>query len=461
MTLCAYAHKGMRSVAICMAALGGSLFPNRVASGILPGMFTNGFECFSCGRKEGADYTGYTCAACGGNIEVTYDYAAMGRAVTREKLAADPRRDILRYAAMLPVSRLDLASSLWIGMTPLYRADRLGAVAGLRNLYLKDDGQNPSASFKDRAGAVALIRARETGASVVAGASTGNAGSSMACLSASVGMPCVIFVPEKAPAAKIAQLLVFGAKVLAVRGTYDDAFDLCMKVCAEKGWFNRNTGYNPFTREGKKTCSFEICEQLGWRAPDRVIVPTGDGNIISGIWKGMRDLHAAGLIDRLPKIDCAQSEKSGAIAGAVRKLETGNRKLADVNWSRVAVEPVNATTIADSISVDVPRDGLAAVRAVMESGGAAVTVPDEAILAAIPEVARLAGVFAEPAAACAWAGLKALAKSGKVKPDERVVCMITGNGLKDIASARKAAGEPTAVDASPDSAMDALARLGL
>ena len=424
-------------------------------------MFFSGFECFSCGHREGPTYTGYTCVACGGNIEVTYDYAAMRRAVRREQLAADPRRDILRYAPMLPVARLDLASPLRIGMTPLYRADRLGAVAGLKNLHLKDDGQNPSASFKDRAGAVALIRARETGATVIAGASTGNAGSSMACLSASVGMPCVIFVPEKAPAAKIAQLLVFGATVLAVRGTYDDAFDLCMKVCAEKGWFNRNTGYNPFTREGKKTCSFEICEQLGWDAPDRVIVPTGDGNIISGIWKGMRDLHAAGLIERLPKIDCAQSEKSGAIVGAIGRLGIGDWGLGRKHWSEVSIEAVQATTIADSISVDVPRDGLAAVRAVVESGGAAVAVPDEAILAAIPEIARLAGVFAEPAAACAWAGLKALAKAGKIKPDEKVVCLITGNGLKDIASARKAAGEPTTVDAKLDSAMAALSAMGL
>ncbi|OQA29542.1 MAG: Threonine synthase [Verrucomicrobia bacterium ADurb.Bin345] len=421
----------------------------------------SGFECFACAARQSADFPGYACPSCGGNIEVTYDYAAMKKAVSRDKLAADPRRDFLRYAPMLPVSRLDLASPLRVGMTPLYCAERLGAAAGLKNLFVKDEGQNPSASFKDRAGAVALIRARETGAKVIAGASTGNAGSSMACLSASVGMPCVIFVPEKAPAAKIAQLLVFGAKVLAVRGTYDDAFDLCMKVCAEKGWFNRNTGYNPFTREGKKTCSYEICEQLGWEAPDRVIVPTGDGNIISGIWKGMRDLHAVGLIDRLPKIDCAQSEKSDAIARTIGKLEIENWGLDSGNWREVKIDPVQATTIADSISVDVPRDGLAAVRAVVESGGAAVTVPDEAILAAIPEVARLAGVFAEPAAACAWAGLKALAKAGRVKADERVVCLVTGNGLKDIASARKAAGEPTSVEAKVDSALAALVRFGL
>ena len=424
-------------------------------------MSFKGFKCYACSTEQAASFSGCACPACGGNLEVTYDYAALASDARSLHKAAAGRDDIFRYARLLPVERLDLASPLRVGMTPLYRAERLGAGVGLKNLFLKDDGLNPSASFKDRAGAVALVRARETGARVIAGASTGNAGSSMACLAASVGVPCVIFVPEKAPAAKIAQLLVFGAKVLAVRGTYDDAFDLCMKVCAERGWFNRNTGLNPFTREGKKTCSFEICEQLGWHAPDRVVVPTGDGNIISGIWKGMRDLKAVGLIDRLPKIDCAQSERSAAIAGTVAKLETGNLKLGSADWSRIVIDPVKATTLADSISVDQPRDGLAAVRAVVESGGQAVTVSDEEILAAIPELARGAGVFAEPAAACAWACTKKLVRAGRVSPEERIVCLVTGNGLKDVASARKAAGEPVAIDPTPAAAAAALDRLGV
>lgn len=417
-----------------------------------------GFKCFACGAEQTAEFKGYVCPVCGANLEVVYDYKKVREHVSREKLSGNPRRDVLRYAAFLPIENLAMASPLRIGWTPLYRAERLGRAIGLENLWLKDDGQNPSASFKDRAGAVALMRAREIGAAVIAGASTGNAGSSMACLSASVGAPCVIFVPEKAPPAKIAQLLVFGAKVLAVRGTYDDAFDLCMKVCAEKGWFNRNTGYNPFTREGKKTCSFEICEQLAWEAPDRVIVPTGDGNIISGIWKGMRDLHAAGLIERLPKIDCAQSELSDAIVRTVRRLRGRSER---PNWQKVTVDKVHATTVADSISVDEPRDGLAAVRAVIESNGDAVAVSDDEILAAIPELARGAGVFAEPAAACAWAGLKRLVREGHIGSKERVVCLLTGNGLKDIASARKAAGEPFPVEADLRDALRILGQLGL
>lgn len=419
-------------------------------------MYFIGFRCFKCGAGQDRDFAGYICPSCGGNLEVIYSYERLKLEVGRERMVAAGRPDIFRYANLLPVTRVDLASPLRVGMTPLYHADRLGASVGLKHLYLKDDGLNPSASFKDRAGAVALVRARETNARVVAGASTGNAGSSMACLAASVGMPCVIFVPEKAPPAKIAQLLIFGAKVLAVRGTYDDAFDLCLKVCERRGWFNRNTGCNPFTREGKKTCSFEICEQLGWQAPDRVVVSAGDGNIISGIWKGMRELHAVGMIDRLPKIDCAQSEASAAIARAVRKLETGNSKRGPQDWSRVEIETVKATTVADSISVDMPRDGLAAVRAVVESGGEAVTVPDGEILAAIPELARQAGVFAEPAAACAWACLKKMALKKLIRPDERVVCLITGSGLKDVAAARLVAGEPVVIDPTVEAADAAL-----
>ena len=414
----------------------------------------NGFRCFACGTKPGADFGGYVCPKCGGNLEVRYDWpkGAPGR-----WWVEPARRDIFRYQALLPVSKLELASPLRVGQTPLYEAPRLGAVAGLKNLFLKDDGQNPSASFKDRAGAVALVRARETGAQVLCGASTGNAGSSMACLAASVAMPCVIFVPEKAPAAKIAQLLVFGAKVFAVKGTYDDAFDLCMAVCAQRGWFNRNTGHNPFTREGKKTAAFEIYEQLG-KIPDWVVVPTGDGNIIAGIWKGFCDLKEAGIVDRTPKMLCAQSVDSRAISEAAWALQKAGNRAPD--WARVRIAPVQATTVADSISVDIPRDGLAAVRAVIESNGAAVAVPDAEILAAIPEIARGAGVFAEPAASCAWAGLKQAARDGLVKPDETVVCMLTGNGLKDIASARKSAGEPVPLEKSVAAAMAATEGLG-
>ena len=413
-----------------------------------------GYRCWKCGAEYGKDYAGYTCGACGGNLEVRYEWPRVKPVEGWWKDEA--RTDIFRYAALLPVEKPELRSPLRVGMTPLYKAERLGKGIGLENLWVKDDGQNPSASFKDRAGAVALVRARETGAKVLCGASTGNAGSSMSCLAASVGMPCVIFVPEKAPAAKIAQLLVFGAKVLAVRGTYDDAFDLCMEVCARRGWFNRNTGFNPFTREGKKTAAFEMFEQLG-KVPDWVAVPVGDGNIISGVYKGFRDLMEAGVTDRVPKMLCCQSEESAAISRAVAAVQAAG---GTADWSRLEVAAVQATTVADSISVDIPRDGLAAVRCVTESGGRAVESPDAEILAGIPEIARGCGVFAEPAAACAWAGLKRAAAAGWIGAEETVVLLSTGNGLKDVASARKAAGEPEGVDCDVDAAMRATEGFG-
>jgi threonine synthase len=330
----------------------------------------------------------------------------------------------------------------------LYAAPRLGESLGLRNLYLKDDTVNPSASTKDRASAVVLRRAMDIGAKVVSIASTGNAGSSLACLAAALGLRAVVFVPETAPTAKLAQALSFGATVFAVRGNYDDAFDLCLDASKEFGWFNRSTGYNPFTREGKKTCAFEIWESLGGRAPDRIVVPTGDGNLLSGLWKGWCDLQAVGLVDRVPKIDCAQSDASAAICNTARRIRDSGAT--DPDWSSVVVDEVRASTSADSISVDRPRDGLAAVQGILQSGGETVTVPDEEILAAIPEMARTTGVFAEPAAAATWAALKQMLGNDKIEADEVVVCIVSGSGLKDIANVRKTVGEPLLIDPSID-----------
>jgi len=274
----------------------------------------------------------------------------------------------------------------------------------------------------------------------------------MACLCASVGQPAVVFVPATAPKAKVAQLLMFGADVLAVEGTYDDAFDLSLAVSAEYGWYNRNTGTNPYTREGKKTCALEIAEQLGWDVPDRVLVPVGDGNIISGIWKGFRDLLACGLTKSMPHITAVQSQASDAVARSVRAAQTSP----PADPSRIEVVQVAATTLADSISVDLPRDGLAAVRAVLETEGGVVTVPDQAILDAMGTMARATGVFAEPAGATAFAGLQAMLAAGELDPAERVVVLVTGNGLKDAASAMRAAGEPRRIEPSLEAVARAL-----
>lgn len=411
-----------------------------------------GYRCISCSEVQDAKFGGFLCPSCGGNLDIAYDYDAIVDNI--ESLRIDRPRNLFAFAPFLPVARPNAPLPLRIGATPLYAAKRLGESQGLRNLYLKDDTLNPSASSKDRASAIAVCRAIDIGADIISVASTGNAGSSLACVAAAVGLRAVVFVPESAPIAKLTQALSFGATVLAVRGNYDDAFDLCLAASDEFGWFNRSTGYNPFTREGKKICAYEIWEALDGRVPDRVVVPTGDGNLLSGMWKGWCDLRGVGLIDRTPKIDCVQSESSAAISYAVHKLRNGD--VADVNWSKVTIEEVKASTIADSIAVDRPRDGLAAVRAIIESGGEAITIPDEDILTAIPEMAQLSGVFPEPAAAAPWAAVKRMVSDKKIKADELVVCLVSGSGLKDVGGAQRAAGKPLVIDPSIDAVRDAL-----
>jgi threonine synthase len=279
----------------------------------------------------------------------------------------------------------------------------------------------------------------------------------LACLAAATGLCAVVFVPAAAPVAKLTQMLAFGARVLAVQGNYDDAYDLCLAASSESGWFNRSTGYNPFTREGKKTCAYEIWRDLNGRVPDRVVVSTGDGNTLSAIWKGWCDLQAIGLIERLPKIDCVQSEASAAISDTIRQVRSGDGLKTD--WSKLVVQEVSASTVADSIAVDRPRDGLAAVKAVIQSGGEAVTVADQEILAAISEIACATGVFPEPAAAAPWAGVKQMIREQDISSDELVVCIVSGSGLKDIVNTRGVVGEPQLIEPSLEAVRECSLRL--
>ncbi|MBU2575115.1 MAG: threonine synthase [Elusimicrobia bacterium] len=398
-------------------------------------------QCINCGRDHKLTEVKYTCASCGGNLQVLYDYNLIKKRLNYEVLKDNHDWTLWRYMEILPLAGFKMIPPVQVGWTPLYKAERLGAAVGVPNLYIKDDGRNPSASFKDRASAVVIARARELKEKVITTASTGNAASSLACLTGSLDMKAVIFVPETAPAPKVAQLLVFGAVVVMVKGTYDDAFDLCLKASAEYGWYNRSTGVNPFTREGKKTCAFEICEQLKWETPDKVFVSVGDGNIISGMWKGFVEFHRLGIIEKLPQLIAVQAEKSDAVK---RAFESGGD-----------IQPVSGQTIADSISVSLPRDGLAAVMAIRDSQGFAVSVTDAEILSAIPEIARGSNVFAEPAAAATYAALKKAVKEGKIKDSESAVLLISGNGLKDVQSAVKACGRPFHIN--PD--MDELRKL--
>lgn len=393
----------------------------------------SGLRCVRCGQASPLTPKTYVCIACGANLQVQYDYESIRRSWSRDELARNPDHTIWRYAPLYPTAtRIE---SPPVGWAPLIRAVRLGKKLGLKNLYLKDDGRNPSASFKDRASAIALARARDIGADLVTGASTGNAASSTAVLAAAMGIRTRIFIPRAAPPAKVAQLLAFGAEVLAVDGTYDQAFDLCLAATQRFGWYNRNTGFNPFTREGKKSVSFEISEQLEWKVPDLVVVPVGDGNIISGVWKGFQDFLHIGFIDRAPRLLAVQAAGSAAV---VRALDGDG-----------TITPVSGETIADSISVSMPRDGEAAVQAIRASGGFGITVSDQEILAAIPELARGAGVFGEPAGVASYAGLLKAVEQDRIDPQWTIVLLITGNGLKDIASVMKVTGEPRLVPPDP------------
>lgn len=397
-----------------------------------------GLRCIHCDKEiEIPKEMVYVCPTCGGNVQVAYNYGAISKVIKRRDWEMNPDRSIWRYEALLPVRDLTNAVPLQLGNTPLYRSQVLSREWGLPNLWIKDDSRNPSASFKDRAGAIALAHAMDRGEKLITGASTGNAASSLACLASVMKMKTLIFVPQTAPQAKIAQLLVFGAEVITVKGTYDQAFDLCLEASRERGWYNRNTGYNPYTREGKKTCSFEIVEQLEWDVPDWVVVPVGDGNIISGIWKGFTDLKALGWIDRMPRLLAVQSGESDAI---VRALDAGGK-----------IPVVSGNTVADSISVSIPRDGEAAVQAIQRSGGFGIQVSDEEVLTGIRELAQKEGVFPEPAAAASYAGLKKAIAGGRIPLGDSVVMLITGSGLKDIASAMKTVGKPHLCEANAQS----------
>jgi len=400
-----------------------------------------GFACVICGRTYPPEFEGYVCEDHGteGILDVVYDYDAVAAKMTKESLAEDPDPTMWRYRALMPIAPETDVPPLSVGGTPMYDAPMLATDLGIAKVWVKDEGREPTASLKDRASAMAVVNARERGAEVITTASTGNAAAALAGLSASVGYENVIFVPASAPQAKIAQLLAYGSRVVLVNGTYGDAFDLCMDAAQEYGWYNRNTGFNPFMTEGKKTAGLEIFESLGWDVPDAIFVSVGDGSIIGGVHKAVKDLLALGWIDHAPRIYGVQAAGSDYL---VQAFESGE----DV----ITKPPISADTVADSISADLPRDRVKAMSAVVDTGGAYLRVSDDDILAAIPTLARGSGVFAEPAGAAAYAGLVAAVERGLVGTNDTAVVLATGSGLKDVASAMKAVAaagtEPLRVD---------------
>ena len=397
-------------------------------------------KCTRCGAEYEALPT-ITICKCGGILDIQYSYSAIRDHFSPADLEQNHDYSMWRYRPFLPVEEDSPAPPLRVGWSPLYKADRLSKVLGLKTLYIKDDGQNPTASLKDRASAMAVVKAREAGADTIACSSTGNAASSLAGNAAAAGLATYIFVPSRAPKGKVAQLMIFGATVISVDGSYEDTFALSKAAIDRWGWYNRNAAINPYLSEGKKAVTFELMEQLHWQVPDYVALSVGDGCTIAGVWKGFRDLYETGFIDRLPKLISTQAEGCCPLN---RALQTGEP------WS-----PMEENTLADSIAVGVPRNADKALNAVRESKGIAVNVSDEEILGAMRLLGRTQGVFGEPAGVTGTAGVKKALELGLIDPDATVVSIVTGNGLKDVANGIKAAGEPMLVRPDLDALLSA------
>ena len=405
----------------------------------------SGLSCVLCGARYAHGEQEYTCPRCGleGILDVEYDHDLVARSFSKETLASSRDGSIWRYRALLPLPDDVVPPRLPAGGTPVIEAPALARELSLGALFVKDDGRNPTGSFKDRASAVGVTRARWLGRREVTCSSTGNAASSLAGFAAEAGLRAYIFVPASAPEAKVAQLLVYGAKVFLVEGAYEDAFTTCQESVEAFGWYNRNCAINPYLVEGKKTCGLEIAEQMRDRMPDVVTVSLGDGCTTAGIWKGLTEMKRHGVIDRLPRILAVQAEGAAPLA---RTFERGDEK----------IEPIAARTIADSINVGAPRNGVKALRAVRASGGAIVTASDEAIVSWIPRLARATGVFAEPTGVAALAGLETAIARGLVRRGESVLHVATGNGLKDIRGAMRSVAPPSRISASLDAVRKAL-----
>jgi len=390
------------------------------------------YHCTTCGKTYQRDEVRYLCPACArdyrfgipllGVLSIQFDYAAVQRRFHKE------RPDWSLFSAVEPKHYPPYP----VGNTPFFPATALGKALGFENVWLKNDGLNPSASLKDRASFLVVAEANRLKEQTIVTASTGNAASALAAVCASAGKRAIIFVPKGAPKAKLVQMVLYGARVIPVRGTYDDAFRMSLEYTARKGGLNRNTAYHPLTIEGKKTAGLEIYQQNSSKAPDVILVPVGDGVIISGVYKAFYDLKAAGLVARLPRLVCVQAERSAAIH---HYIETGKYH----NARRPA-------TIADSISVSVPSNAHMARRAVLESRGFSITVSEKEILRGQRTLAEKTGVFAEPAAAATVAALTKLQGSDLLGRKEQIVLLITGHGLKDVDAAMSTIRIPPSVE---------------
>ncbi len=372
-------------------------------------------KCKECSREYPLSPMN-VCDFCFGPVEVQYDYDAIEKAVTRESIQAGPH-SMWRYAEFLPVDGSNPVD-LNAGFTPLVKADRLGKLLGLNNLYLKNDSVNPTFSFKDRVVAVASTAARDFGFDTIACASTGNLAGSVAAHAAKAGMKGFVFIPADLEIGKVIGAAIYGPTMVAVKGNYDDVNRLCSEIADQYRWAFVNINVRPFYSEGSKTLGYEVAEQLGWRTPDHAVIPSASGSMFTKIWKGYNEFHRVGLIDK-PKTKMHMAQPVGS-SPIVTAYDEGTKE----------IRPIRPETIAKSLAIGNPADGYYGLNVIEETGGTAHAVPDEVIIESMQMLAETEGIFTETAGGVTIGVLRALAQEGTIKPDELTVAYITGNGLK-------------------------------
>jgi len=397
--------------------------------------YLKGLKCRECGREYPKEAL-YVCEYCFGSLEASYDYEAIGKVLTREKILKGPK-SLWRYRELLPIDG-DPAAGFYSGFTPLVKAEMLGRELGVTDLYIKDDSVcHPTWSFKDRVVAVALSRAKELGFDTVACASTGNLANSVAANGAWAGLKRYIFIPANLEKAKILATLVYAPNLIAVNGNYDDVNRLCSEIASKYRWGFVNINLRAYYAEGSKTVGFEIAEQLGWRTPEHIVVPAASGSLITKIWKAFKEFDQLGILQKKmnTRVYCAQAEGCSPIATAILN-------------NAEAIKPVKPNTIAKSLAIGNPADGYYAKDVITQSGGAAAAATDDEIREGIKLLARTEGIFTETAGGVTVAAAKKLIEQGVIPKHETIVLAITGNGLKTQEAIQDCVGQPITIDPS-------------
>jgi threonine synthase len=391
--------------------------------------------CITCGAKYDQNEIIYSCKRCGEILEIQYDYELLKDILNRSNWKSLPL-SLWRYKDFMPIQKTSKIVSLNEGGTGLHLCQRLADHLGLQYLHVKNEGENPTGSFKDRGMTVGITKALELNMKTVICASTGNTSASLAAYAAKAGLQCIVIIPSgKIALGKLAQAMVYGAKVVQIRGNFDQAFKMVLELSEQNRDIYLLNSINPFRLEGQKSLAYEICDQLNGEPPDRVIVPVGNAGNISAIWKGFIEFHKLGLIDKLPKMTGVQAEGAAPIAEAIK---TGRDKI---------IPQKRPETIATAIRIGAPVSWKKAIRAMKDSGGTAEIVNDEEILEGQKMIAQSEGLFVEPASASSIAGLKKLIEVGEIERDEVVICVTTGHGLKDPDVAIKISEKPFEIDA--------------